>query len=117
MEIVQQSKQLDNFIRSNKEDIFIEVESKPSRLNNFYKEYNSKYYPKINDFSDGVIVLNQDANKWGLELRLYMHSKPTFIKGVCRNKVYRKEYEYRINDVAIIKELFKLGYRIGKNYK
>ena len=62
----------------------------------------------------GIIVLEEDANKWGLELRLYLHYNPSFIKAT-RNKVYRGEYGYRINDVDIIKDMFKLGYRIGLN--
>ena len=61
-----------------------------------------------------LIRSEEDANKWGLELRLYLHYNPSFIKAT-RNKVYRGEYGYRINDVDIIKDMFKLGYRIGLN--
>ena len=90
------------------------VYTRPSSLGNFYEEYNSSYSPSINDFTNGIIVLDEDANKWGLELRLYLHENPSCIKAT-HNRVYRKEYAYRVNDVDVIKEMFNLGYRIGLN--
>ncbi len=105
---------LDKFIKNTGDKVFIEAEGRPSRLKNFYAEYNMMYSPSINNSSNGIIVLEEDANKWGLELRLYLHQKPNFIQAT-RNKVYRGEYGYRINDVDVIKEMFKLGYRIGLN--
>lgn len=108
------ARDLDKFIQSKEDSIFIEAEGKPSRLKSFYSEYNRLYIPSIDNYSDGVIVLEEDANKWGLELRLYLHEKPDFVE-VTKNKVYRSEYPYRINDVEIIKEMFELGYRIGLN--
>lgn len=108
------AQELDHFIKSNNEDVFIEAEAKPSRLKSFYAEYNSKYSPSINDNSEGIIVLEKDANKWGLELRLYLHHSPACIHAT-RNRTYRNDYEYRINDVDVILDLFKMGYRIGKN--
>ena len=108
------ARELDEFIRMTGDCVFIEAEAKPSRLRNFYREYNAKYSPSINDYSDGVIVLENDADKWGLELRLYLHNKPTCIHAT-RNTVYRGDYSYRINDVAIIHDMFDLGYRIGLN--
>ena len=68
----------------------------------------------ISDDSDGIIVLEEDANKWGLELRLYLHHSPACIHAT-KNRAYRNDYEYRINDVDVIWELFEMGYRIGKN--
>lgn len=108
------AKELDYFIRESGDEVFIEAEAKPSRLKNFYTKYNRMYSSNINDSTDGIIVLEEDANKWGLELRLYLHNCPSFIK-TTENKVYRSEYPYRINDVNIIWELFGLGYRIGIN--
>lgn len=108
------AEQLDFFIKSNGDNVFIEAEGRPARLGRFYAEYNSRYSPSINDFSEGIIVLDENANKWGLELRLYMHYSPSFIHATS-NRQYRKEYEYRINDKDVIGELFDLGYRIGEN--
>lgn len=105
---------LDRFIKGTGDSVFIEVEAKPSRLKNFYAEYNSEYSPSIDDDTDGVIVLQEDANKWGLELRLYLHNLPSCIRAT-KNNVYRSDYSYRINDIKIIKEMFQLGYRIGLN--
>lgn len=108
------AKQLDVLIRSNGLPVFIEAEGRPSRLANFYADYNAMYSPAINGNTDGIIVLEENANKWGLELRLYLHFAPRCIQST-RNRVYRKEYEYRINDVDVIWKLFDLGYRIGLN--
>lgn len=105
---------LDSFIKLNENDIFIEAEGRPSRLRSFYQEYNSKYAPSIGDSTEGIIVLDEGANKWGLELRLYLHHKPSCVIST-RNTVYRKEYSYRVNDKYVISELFKVGYRIGLN--
>lgn len=108
------AKQLNMLIRSNGLPVFVEAEGRPSRLANFYAEYNARYNPAINGNTDGIIVLEENANKWGLELRLYLHFSPSCIQ-VTHNRTYRKEYEYRINDVDVIWELFDLGYRIGLN--
>lgn len=105
---------LDEFIKESRDNVFIEAEGRPSRLSNFFSDYNSKYSPTINNFTDGIIVLDEDANKWGLELRLYLHEKPSCIS-VTRNTVYRSEYAFRINDVDVISDMFNLGYRIGLN--
>lgn len=105
---------LDNFIRTSGKDVFIEAKGKISRLRSFYDEYNSKYTPTINDNTDGIIALSEEKNKWGLELRLYLHDDPGFIS-TTNNTVYRSEYSYRINDTKVIRELFDLGYRIGLN--
>lgn len=106
--------QLDTFIKSTGEHVFIEAEARPSRLASFYSRYNGQYSPSVNNSTDGIIVLDEDANKWGLELRLYLHNNPTCMSAT-RNRVYRTEYSYRINDVDIIWEMFDLGYRIGLN--
>lgn len=109
-----QAQQLDAFIRSNSDSVFIEAEGRPSTLNSFITEYNYSSPNKISLSSNGIICLEEDANKWGLELRLYLHYKPSFIP-TTNNRVYRPEYPFRINDVHIIREMFSLGYRIGQN--
>ena len=106
--------QLDSFIKQNRDNVFIEAEGKPSTLTNFFTKYNSYCSPAITTQTEGIICLEEDANKWGLELRLYLHFNPTFIR-VTRNTVYRSDYPYRINDVELIEKMFSLGYKIGKN--
>ena len=105
---------LDAFIRSTGEDVFIEAEARPSRLESFFDEYNSRYSPNVDENSDGIICLEEDANKWGLELRLYLHQNPPRMHATY-NTAYRSDYSYRINDKDVIMELFDLGYRIGQN--
>ena len=111
------AEQIDRFFKSTEQTVFIEAEAKASRISSFIREYNSKYSPSISANSEGIISLNNDANKWGLELRCYFDDRLGFPAGVktTSNRAYRSEYSYRFNDVDIIWELFDLGYRIGMN--
>ena len=108
---------VDNFIKITGQEVFIEAEGKPGTIQSFISEYNSRYSPAISMNMNGIIVLQEDANKWGLELRLYLHDKVGAPLGVSitHNDQYRGDYSYRINDVNLIRELFDMGYRIGIN--
>lgn len=104
-------------IKSADECFFIEAEAIPNVMANFIIEYNNAYTPMITQNSEGVICLQECANKWGLELRLYVPAvPPTDIAELfCMNKVYRTEFSHRLNDNRIIRELFNNGFRIGIN--
>lgn len=111
------AKDLDNCIKSVGNDVFIEAEGKPEVIRKFISDYNAKYGETISVSTDGIIKLQDNANKWGLELRLYLHDKvgvPVGLK-VTHNDQYRGDYAYRINDINVIRDLFDLGYRIGIN--
>lgn len=111
------AEQIDQFFQRTGQRVFIEAEAKESRMRNFISEYNSRYSPSIGLSDEGIISLDNDANKWGLELRCYFDDRKGFPSGVqvTANRAYRAEYPYRFNDVYIISELFDLGYRIGAN--
>ena len=111
------ARDLDTFFRATQSDVFVEAEAKPGRMKNFMSDYNAKYSPTVNRFTDGIIILQEDANKWGLELRVYFYDKIGIPAGVqvTHNAQYRDSYSYRINDNDLIMELFGLGYRIGIN--
>lgn len=95
---------------------FIEAEAKPTRMQKFIDDYNRQYRPNINQFTDGIIELQKDADKWGLELRLYVPTEPTYSPhGFTKNRAYRGEYSYRLNDNNIIEKLFERGYCVGLN--
>ncbi len=106
--------QLDMFIRNNNDDVFIEVEGKRDKLESFICRYNSQYGCNINMETDGIMLLSDDVDKWGVELRLYLNNSPEFMRAT-RNRAYRPEYSFRINDNVLISEMFNLGYRIGRN--
>lgn len=108
--------ELDKFIKENADQVFIELEAKKSKVISFCNEYNNKYGENIDCYSDGIISLDESADKWAKEFRLYLNYKPSIdgIK-VTRNTVYRGEYPYRINNNQLIMEMFELGYRIGIN--
>lgn len=106
-----------DFLESTGQSVFIEAEAKPGRMDGFISQYNRSYSPSISLRSDGIIVLQEDANKWGLELRVYLNSKlgaPSGIR-ITHNDAYRGDYSYRINDNDLVMELFDKGYVIGQN--
>ena len=105
-------------MQSKEENFFIEAEAKRSRMKNFINDYNIKYLPEINMNSDGIIEMNEDKNKWGLELRLYINYCPQDIAkdfDFNRNYHFRSEYKYRMNNNDVIMKLFDSGFRIGLN--
>lgn len=106
-----------NDIKSGGGYFFVEAEAVPKTMRNFIDSYNITHHPAIDIYSDGIICLQDDANKWGLELRLYVPADPpTAVSGLfCQNRAYRLEYSHRLNDNNIIRELFEHGCRIGLN--
>ena len=111
------AEQLDEFFRESGQEVFIEAEGKPKVIFNFINDYNARFGHGIDEKEDGIIVLKDDANKWGLELRMYFNDKsgvPHTIH-VTKTKGYRGNYDFRINDIDLIDEMFSLGYEIGIN--
>ena len=109
-------RKLINFLES--EDFFIEAEAKPSRMRNFIDEYNRSYNEDLSIHDDGIILLQEDANKWGLELRVYVRTcPPENVRrlGFTHNEAYRNDFSYRLNNNEIVRYLFEQGYRIGMN--
>ena len=87
------------------------------KIISFYTLINNRLSENLSIFDEGIISLDDDANKWGLELRCYFYDRNGFPSGVqtTSNRAYRAEYPYRFNDVDVIWEMFDLGYRIGVN--
>lgn len=108
---------IDAFFQRTGQPVFIEAEGKGSTIDKFINRYNSRYSTTLNAYDDGIVYLDEDKDKWGLELRCYFCDQIGFPSGVkvTSNRVYRPEYSYRFNDVDIIWELFDLGYSIGLN--
>lgn len=111
------ARQIDEFFRATGQNVFIEAEAKSSRMRNFLNEYNRIYQPNLDLASDGIIALEETANKRGLELRCYFHNRTDFPTGVnvTANRAYRPDYQFRFNNGNVIRALFALGYRIGRN--
>jgi len=102
----------------NNQECFIEAEGKFSSINNFITIYNDKFGTTLTANEDGIILLQDDANKWGLELRLYVRTCSSInVKrlGFTHNEAYRNDFSYRLNNNKIVKYLFNIGYRIGLN--
>ena len=109
-------RELLEFLRN--EEFFIEAEAKPSRMRSFVDNYNNAYGEHLQFEDDGMIILQDDANKWGLELRLYVYNRPPeniYRLGFTHNDAYRDNFSYRLNDNEVVNYLFEQGYRIGYN--
>lgn len=100
------------------EDFFIEAEAKTSRMRNFINSYNHSYNENLSIHDDGIILLQEDADKWGLELRVYIRTRlPENVRklGFAHNETYRNDFSYRLNSNEVVKCMFEHGYRIGMN--
>lgn len=109
-------RELLDFLRN--EEFFIEAEARPSRMRNFVDNYNSTYNQNLSFNDDGMIILQKNANKWGLELRLYVYTRPpqnVYQLGFTHNDAYRDNFSYRLNDNNAVEFLFEQGFRIGLN--
>lgn len=98
-------------------NFFIEAEAKFESMKKFIEKYNLTHR-RITLDSEGIIILQDDANKWGLELRLYVEScPPEKIKslGFKRTSTYRNDYSYRLNNNEIVWFILNSGYSIGVN--
>ena len=111
------AEKIDQFFQATGQSVFIEAEGKVNTISRFISEYNANYTPNITTGTEGIICLDENKNKWGLELRCYFNNAYGFPAGVqvTQNRAYRAMYSFRFNDVNVIRELFELGYRIGNN--
>ena len=109
---------LGDFIRTSGQHVLIEVEGKQSTINNFIAEYNKTHTP-ISSTSNGIVLLQDDADKWGLEERVYLQSKtgiPDELKKRARkNDAYKADYPFRISDNALVGALLYEGFNVGIN--
>lgn len=99
--------ELVNFLSN--EECFIEAEGKISPINNFITKYNDRFGASLTINDNGIILLQDDANKWGLELRLYVRTRPPYnVKrlGFTHNNAYRNDFTYRLNNNDIVNFLF-----------
>lgn len=101
------------FLRG-QECFYIEAEAKIDRIQRFINDYNRVASENIDVSSDGIVLLQEDANKWGLELRLYVTVRPSY-PGFVTNRHYLPEYSFRLNDNDVIMRLFEAGFRVGLN--
>lgn len=99
------------------DDFFIEVEGKPDKLMPFINEYNKTTGSHITMHTDGIRVLGEDVDKWGLEFRIYTNERPQpLLRNEFHiNRTYRTEYRYRCSNNALVKPLLFNGFDLGQN--
>lgn len=93
----------------------IELEGKTSHIESFMTK-EKLTFPSI---SDSITYLDEDANKWGLETRLYFiykTSAPNLVSSsmtICNRYGYER-WNQRLNSKEIITRLLKNGFVIGE---
>ena len=107
------------FIKQSGQHVFIEVEAKPEKIQKFIAKYNLDFKQHLTANTDGIITLKPDANKWDVELRIYfvtVTDMPSdYLRKTTKNSFYRDNYNFRINNNGITRELFSRGFHIGLN--
>lgn len=93
------------------DDFYIEVEGK---LNTIQRRID----PNLSENDEGVCVLSDGVNKWGLEYRLYTFNRPAPSLGnkFHSNTDFRhSEYTYRLSDNSLVSSLLDAGFHLGRN--
>lgn len=108
------------FLQESGQTIFIEAEAKEGRMSNFIKTYNEEYDPEIGLQTNGICLLGDAVDKWGIELRIYVNNitnlPDSWSSRNYRTTHYRSnEFTYRLDDNKLVQFLFENGYRIGLN--
>lgn len=109
-----------NFLSNNPQMIFIEAEAKEEKMINFIRQYNNNFNQNINLHSDGICLLGDDVNKWGVELRIYFNDItgiPDYWNGRKYNnrKYHSNEFRFRLDDNGLVRFMFEHNYHIGYN--
>lgn len=111
-----------NYLSDSDREILIEAEMHPRVRNNFVNEYQQKTnnYP-LPTRSDTLpyLVLPQDSNKYGLELRAYFVSDgniPPELDSILldNNRPGYEKFDKRFNNNEVIYFLFENGFILGK---
>lgn len=104
------------YLASDKRMTKLDVELPYSSQIEFEKKYLSQtnVVPKPDNIN--YYVLHSDANKWGIELRIYFVSNGNLPSSLKKRRVSARpggSYNSRINDNEFIWELIKYGFRLS----
>lgn len=111
--------ELGDYLKQNyNQGFFIEVEGRVSVISRFMDEYNE--HKQLSGIpADGIVRLSEEKDKRGIEYRVYLkhvNNIPAGIEPITKNKVYRKEYPFRISKREYVRPLlFEDGFHLGLN--
>lgn len=99
----------------------IEIEAKKSVIDNYNETYEKLTGESIPIRPDYVVILSNNADKWGMEMRLYFFcantkSVPQLVNDqmTVNGRPGYENWNKRLNSIEIINNLFALGFRIGQ---
>ncbi len=112
---------LASYLISGNRNIRLEAEGKRERLRSFFNEYGNITGEPLTFNTDGIVLLQDDADKWGLELRIYISDITNFpqeysayLTSNTRFEAKYKAYAARFNNNELIMQLIRTGLRIGE---
>ena len=98
----------------------LEAEGKRRRLHRFFEDYRKITGERLDFDTDGIVLLQEDADKWGLELRIYISDITNFpqeytayLTSNTRFEEKYRAYAARFNNNRLIMQLIRNGLRIG----
>ncbi len=113
-------RKLAEYLLDDDRNVRLEAEAKEDRLRRFFSEYRRITGEPLTDRTDGIVVLQDDADKWGLELRIYISDITDFPEEYRRyltsNTRFEEKYQAyaaRLNNNYLIMQLIRIGLRIG----
>lgn len=112
-------RELARYLLADDRNIRLEAEAKRERLRSFFSDYKNITGERLTDRTDGIVVLQDDADKWGLELRIYISDITDFpeeYRGYLTSNTRFEEkyqaYAARLNNNDLIMQLIRIGLRI-----
>lgn len=104
------------YLASNKRQTKLDAELHKRAQSRFESKYQNitGVTPKPDDIN--YYLLHKDADKWGVELRIYFISNdkiPLYLKGCVVDPRPGNKYNSRINDNDFIWKLIKYGFRLS----
>ena len=111
---------LATYLTSHNRSIRLEAEGKRERLHRFFEDYRKITCERLDFDTDGIVLLQDDADKWGLELRIYISDITNFPQEytayLTSNTRFEEKYQAyaaRLNNNRLIMQLIRTGLRIG----
>ncbi len=108
------------YLSSPARNVRMEAEGTRDTLQKFFEDYRHLTSEQLDFDTDGVVPLQDSADKWGLELRLYISDVTGFpdeyaqyLTSNTRFEERYRPYAARLNSNSLIMQLIERGLRIG----
>jgi len=108
------------YLASNERQTKLDAELPKNSQSNFETKYREITGITLKPDNLNYFLWDRDANKWGVELRIYFISNDNLPSNLKRSVVTARpgsKYNSRVNDNNLIWDLIKYGYRLSDRQK